>query len=174
MSPTETGRPLRAETTSDSTAGSAIPNWLRAWWPAIVWAIIISVFSTDFFSPEHTGSLILPIIRWLYPSISKEGLEFVHHLIRKSAHFIEYFVFFMLLYHGIRATRRDPRPWHWSWALVAWFIAASYSVLDEIHQIFVPSRGPSPWDSLLDSTGALVALLVLFALYRRFLHPRPD
>jgi VanZ family protein len=47
-------------------------------------------------------------------------------------------------------------------------------VLDEVHQIFVPSRGPSPWDSLLDSTGALVALFVLFLLYRRFLRVRPD
>jgi VanZ family protein len=51
-------------------------------------------------------------------------------------------------------------------------IAAVYSGLDEFHQVFVPSRGPSPWDSLLDSTGALVALLTLFFLYRRFQRAR--
>jgi VanZ family protein len=113
------------------------------------------------------------LILWLYPSISPDALELAHHIIRKSAHFTEYFIFFLLLYHGIRATRQDRQPWHWSWALAAWFIAAVYSAFDEIHQIFVPSRGPSPWDSLLDSTGALFALLVLFLLYRRFLRSRP-
>ncbi len=130
--------------------------------------------STDTFSAAHTSLVIEPLFRWLFPSISYEALERAHHLVRKSAHFTEYFIFFLLLYHGIRASRRDNRPWHWSWAIVAWLIAAVYSVLDEIHQIFVPSRGPSPWDSLLDSTGALFALLILFFLYRLFLRARPD
>ncbi|HTZ46944.1 MAG TPA: VanZ family protein [Verrucomicrobiae bacterium] len=159
---------------ANSPRPSRIPNWLRAWWPALAWAAFISIMSTDRFSAEHTSRIIEPILRWLIPAMSADTLELVHHLIRKSAHFTEYFVFFMLLYHGIRATRRTTRRWHWSWALIAWLIAALYSVLDEVHQIFVPSRGPSPWDSLLDSTGALFALLVLFFLYRRFLRPRPS
>jgi len=153
---------------------SRIPNWIRAWWPALAWAAFISLMSTDRFSSEHTSRVIEPLLHWLMPTISPDTLELVHHLIRKSAHFTEYFVFFMLLYHGIRATRRTTRRWHWSWALIAWLIAALYSVLDEIHQIFVPSRGPSAWDSLLDSTGALFALLVLFLLYRRFVRPGPS
>ncbi len=152
----------------------AIPLWLRAWWPALLWAAFISVMSTDTFSAAHTSLVVEPLFRWLFPSISREGLELAHHLVRKSAHFTEYFIFFLLLYHGIRASRRDNRPWHWSWAIVAWLIAAVYSVLDEIHQIFVPSRGPSAWDSLLDSTGALFALFMLFFLYRLFLRARPD
>jgi VanZ family protein len=156
------------------TPKPGIPTWLCAWWPAILWAAIISIFSTDAFSAEHTSLVIEPILRWIYPAISEDTLDLAHHLVRKSAHFIEYFVFFLLLYHGFRATRRDSRPWHWSWALIAWLIAAVYSVLDEVHQIFVPSRGPSPWDSLLDSTGALFALFALFLLYRRFLRTRPD
>ncbi len=152
---------------------SRIPIWLRAWWPAIFWAALISVLSTDSFSATHTGLVVTPLLRWLIPSITPQGIELVHHYIRKSAHFVEYFIFFMLLYHGIRATRRDTRPWNWSWALVAWLIAAVYSALDEIHQIFVPSRGPSAWDSLLDSTGALFALIVLFLLYRLFQRSHP-
>jgi VanZ family protein len=51
-------------------------------------------------------------------------------------------------------------------------IAALYSALDEFHQTFVASRGPSAWDSLLDSTGALVALFTVFFLYRRFQRAR--
>jgi VanZ family protein len=68
------------------------------------------------------------------------------------------------LYRGIRGAREG---WHWSWAFAAWGIAAFYSILDEVHQIFVASRGPSPWDSLLDSTGAFLGLIALF-LYFHF------
>lgn len=158
----------------ESPRPARIPNWLRAWWPALAWAAMISILSTDSFSSEHTSRIIEPLLRWLIPTISAGTLDLVHHLIRKSAHFTEYFIFFLLLYHGIRATRRATQRWHWSWALVAWLIAALYSVLDEVHQIFVPSRGPSPWDSLLDSTGALFALLVVYLLYRRFVRSRPN
>jgi VanZ family protein len=145
---------------------SPLSTRLRAWWPALLWAALISLLSTDTFSSVHTSQIIEPLLRWLIPSISRSGLDLAHHLIRKSAHFTEYFIFGLLLYHGIRASRRNGNPWHWSWALVAWAIAAGYSALDEMHQFFVPSRGPSPWDSLLDSTGALFALIVLFILYR--------
>lgn len=161
-------------TRQQAPRSSSFPLWLRAWWPAFLWAAFISLLSTDSFSSAHTGLVVEPLVLWLFPSISHESLELTHHLIRKSAHFTEYFIFFVLLYHGIRATQQDSRPWNWYGALLAWFIAAAYSALDEIHQIFVPSRGPSAWDSLLDSTGALFALFVLYLLYRRLLTPRTE
>jgi VanZ family protein len=142
---------------------SFFPHWLRAWLPAIVWSVLIFFLSTDTFSALHTGSVIEPILRWLLPSLSPDAIDHLHFLIRKCAHFTEYFIFFILLYRGIRAGRTD---WRWTWASAAWFIAAAYSCLDEIHQSFVASRTASPWDSLLDSTGALVALLLLLAFYR--------
>lgn len=146
-----------------------IAAWLRSWWPALLWAGVIFVLSTDAFSWEQTGRFIDPILRWLFPSAPAEGIYLLHHLIRKTAHFVEYFIFFVFIYRGIHRSRPG---WHWTWALGAWLIAAVYSGLDEFHQVFVPSRGPSVWDSLLDSTGALVALLTLFFLYRRFQRAR--
>ena len=145
---------------------SMLLELLRRWWPALLWAAFIFAMSTDSFSSAHTRAIIEPFLRWLFPWLTGHQFDAVHHVIRKCAHLFEYFVFFLLLYRGVRGSRHG---WRWPWALAAWFIAAGYSALDEIHQIFVPSRGPSPWDSLLDSTGALIALLVLFVLYRRFL-----
>jgi VanZ family protein len=144
---------------------SFFPPWLLAWLPAILWSAVIFTLSTDTFSAFHTGSVIESVLRWLIPSLSGDTINQIHFFIRKSAHFTEYFIFFLLLYRGIRAGRAC---WHWSWGFVAWFIAAVYSCLDEIHQSFVASRTASPWDSLLDSTGALVALVVLFLFYRLF------
>jgi len=150
-------------------AKSLIPAWLRAWWPAVVWGIIIFTASTDSFSSQQTAVIIWPILHLLIPSLTVPQFEFIHHIIRKTAHFTEYFIFFLLLFRGIRGGRPG---WHWSWAFTAWFIAAAYSALDEIHQSFVASRTASPWDSLLDSTGAFMALFVVFLFYKFIRRPR--
>jgi VanZ family protein len=138
-------------------------DWLRAWWPAITWACVIFSMSTDTFSSEHTASVLEPLLRWLIPSLTDERFEMIHHFLRKSAHFSEYFVFCLLIYRGMRGGRKG---WRWSWGLGALFAAAGYSVLDEIHQAFVASRTASAYDSLLDSTGAFFAVAVLWMWFR--------
>jgi VanZ family protein len=137
--------------------------FLRSWWPALVWAAVIFSLSTDTFSAEHTGRILEPVLRWLFPSISIENFLLIHHLVRKSAHFTEYFIFCLLIYRGIRGS---DTGWRWSWGLSALFIAAAYSALDEIHQAFVASRTASPYDSLLDSIGAFFAIATLYVWFR--------
>src|SRR3974390_343826 len=144
---------------------SMILTWLRAWGPAMVWCTIIFLASTDGLSSEHPSRYFVPLLHWLFPSMSSDTIDIVHHLFRKFAHFAEYFIFFLLVYRGVRAGRQG---FHWSWGFIAWVIAALYSLSDEFHQVFVPSPGASIWDSLLDSSGALVALFVVFFLYRYF------
>jgi VanZ family protein len=137
--------------------------WLRAWFPALCWAGVIFFMSTDTFSAEHTGSVLQRILSWLAPSLSEGNFELIHHLIRKGAHFTEYFIFSALLYRGVRGGKQG---WRWSWGFSGLFIAAAYSALDEIHQAFVASRTASPYDSLLDTTGAFAAMIVLFLWFR--------
>jgi hypothetical protein len=91
-------------------------EWLRAWWPALLWAGVITFASTDDFSSANTSSVILPIVRWVYPTLSSEHLEAIHLSVRKSAHFAEYFIFYVLLYRGIRGRRSG---WRWSWGVTA-------------------------------------------------------
>ncbi|MGC1485641.1 MAG: VanZ family protein [Candidatus Acidiferrum sp.] len=136
-----------------------IPAWLRAWWPALLWAAIIFTFSTDTFSSEHTATILSFIVKRLFPHLTSHQFNFIHHLIRKAAHFTEYFIFCVLLYRGFRG---DRKGWRWSWGLSALFVAAGYSIMDEIHQAFVASRTASPYDSLLDSLGAFFAFAALF------------
>jgi VanZ family protein len=136
---------------------------LSNWWPAFIWAAFIFSMSTDTFSAEHTGSVLEPILRRLVPSLAEDQLWSIHYSLRKSAHFAEYFVFCLLLYRGVRGGRKG---WRWTWGLVASFSAVGYSMLDEIHQVFVASRTASSYDSLLDSAGAFVAIAALWVWFR--------
>jgi VanZ family protein len=138
-------------------------NLLKAWLPACAWAVMIVVASTDAFSPENTARTILPVLHGLMPQSTAATLDHVHFAIRKLAHFVEYFIFSLLL---LRAVRGDRSGWKPHWVLIALAIAAAYSVLDELHQSFVPSRTASGWDSLLDTIGAAVAQLTFWGWFR--------
>jgi VanZ family protein len=129
----------------------------------VLWAGVIAWASGDAFSSANTAPILERIVRWLDPTIGSEHLDAIHAFVRKSAHLVEYFILYVLVYRGIRGRRRG---WRWSWGLSAWIIAAAYSVLDEVRQSFVASRTASPWDALLDSAGALVALLCVLLLVR--------
>lgn len=52
-------------------------------------------------------------------------------------------------------------------ALTALAIAATYGVLDEIHQHFVPGRMPDVLDVLADITGAALGIWLLHTAVRR-------
>lgn len=142
---------------------------LKYWWPAILWAILIFTFSTGAFTSENTSRVIVPVLRWLFPHAMPETLSLIHHVIRKCAHFTEYFIFSLLLLHALRAGSRD---FGMRWALIVILIVAGYASLDEFHQSFVPGRGPAVSDVLLDTTGGataqvVVALMVLWHGVRR-------
>jgi VanZ family protein len=138
-------------------------GWVRSWLPAIAWAVLISVASTDSFSPEHTGRIITPILHWLFPSASLPTLNLLNHYIRKAAHVVEYFLFSVLVFRVIRGKESG---WQLRWAIWALAIAAGYSAFDEFHQSYVPSRTASPWDALLDTFGATAGQVVLWIWYR--------
>ncbi len=138
-------------------------GWVRAWWPAIAWACFIFIMSTDSFSVQHTYRIIEPILRWLFPSITRAQFALIHHIIRKMAHLTEYFMFSVLIYRGVRG---GGHGWRWTWGLAAFSIAAGYGALDEIHQIFVASRQASPHDAMIDATGALFAVAAIWLWFR--------
>src|ERR1700686_5108506 len=90
--------PQRDEIRQRVPVSSMVPQFVRSWWPALLWACIIFSISTDSFSSEHTGSIFYPIFHWLMPSLPLRQFEPIHYFIRKSAHFTEYFIFCLLLF----------------------------------------------------------------------------
>ena len=139
-------------------------RWLKIWWPAIVWAIVISSFSTAAFSSEHTSRIIIPFLHWLLPHATPKTLSTIHHVIRKCGHFAEYFILSLLILRGLRAQHRD---FGLRWALIVILMVAGYAALDEFHQSFVPGRSAAVSDVLLDTSGGAAAILIvaLFVLW---------
>jgi VanZ family protein len=123
--------------------------------------IVTFVFGTDHFSAENTR----PIIRWLMafffgrtssemPFASGEGF------LRKSAHFLEYGLLAFLWFRALRGG--NEKTWRWAWAGAALLATAVWASVDELQQGLISTqRTGSPWDVLLDSSGAATALLLV-------------
>lgn len=83
----------------------------------------------------------------------------------KFLHFGAYGVLGALILGALRPT---PTGYGRAQALLASAVASLYGVSDEIHQLFVPGRDADVLDWLADTSGALVATLLLAWLSRWF------
>lgn len=83
------------------------------------------------------------------------GVEQIHYYIRKTAHFMEYFILAVsvslpLYVYGIRGI----------WLmLTALILCTGFACLDEYHQLFVSGRVGSYKDVMIDSSGALLGII---------------
>jgi VanZ family protein len=144
-----------------------LPDRRRLWryGPPVVWATMIFVGSSDLLSGSHTGAFILGPLHWLLPHASDETLAFIHLAIRKAGHLTEYAILAWLTSRAVRTSSREflRRQWFW-FSLLA---VAAYSLSDEFHQMFVPSRGASLHDSMIDTVGGFIGLVLVWLWQRR-------
>jgi VanZ family protein len=130
---------------------------VKYWGPVFLWASMIFFFSTERFSSSNTSQIIGPLVQWLLPNASMEYQNGIHFFVRKLAHLTEYFVFAVLLLRAFLG----GRPTHWNRRPVLWTLALVlvYAFSDELHQLWVPSRGAHLSDSLLDFFGGSCGVL---------------
>ena len=72
-------------------------------------------------------------------------------IIRKGAHFTEYFILFILIYNVISlyVVERKARIY----SVIFVFL---YACSDEFHQSFIPGRGPAFKDVMIDTSGGIL------------------
>lgn len=139
--------------------------WLRRWWAVAVMMIAVFIFGTDLFSSENTR----PIFRWIMQWFLGDGAGAQlagggEGWLRKSAHFLEYALLAYLWFRALRGD--DQRRWKWSWFAIAFLATALWASVDELQQGYISRhRTGSGWDVLLDSTGGLTALMLVFLAY---------
>jgi VanZ family protein len=146
------------------------------WIPALLSILVIAFESTALMSAQNTS-------RWLYPAwvhffgpTSMDHWAYVHHLIRKTGHFIGYGLVSVGFFYSWRQTLRRIAMPHWTlWrraSALAVGCTLSIAIADEYHQSFLPTRTSSPVDVCIDLSGAVAAqfllLLIIQLLSRAF------
>ena len=132
---------------------------LARYGPLILWAALIFIGSTDLLSAENTGGVLARPVLWLFPHLSERTIEIFQLVVRKAGHVTEYAIFALLAARAFRTSARELLRQRWFW--VSLLLVVAYSLIDEFHQSFYLSRTASIYDSMIDSLGGLVALLLL-------------
>jgi len=124
-------------------------------------------------SSEDSGGIVSWVLSVILPgSVNPETYAAIEHVVtlvvRKTGHFAEFSLLGFCLYNHMRYVEQyiplsHPR-------MAAWVIGTLYAASDEIHQIFVPGRGPAVKDVLLDSAGVIFGITlfsVVLLIFRR-------
>ena len=99
----------------------------------------------------------------LSPSRQREILKSAGHIVRKIAHFTIYMTLGFL--SSVSFGRRKLITLK---SLVVLVICFIYACSDEIHQYFVPGRGCELRDVMIDTSGAVVGILISMAVFALF------
>src|SRR5260370_17940781 len=122
-------------------------------------AFLIFIGSSNLLSASNTSAFLVRPLHWLFPQASEGTLAILHFLIRKAGHLTEYAILALLAARAFRTSSRELLRRRWFWAPLLFVVI--YSLTDEYHQSFVPSRTASIYDSMIDSMGGLAALILL-------------
>jgi VanZ family protein len=137
---------------------------LSRYGPLVVWAALIFIGSSSVLSGSNTSAVLRPVL-WLFPHASEATLALIHFLVRKAGHLTEYAILALLAARAFRTSSRELLRHRWFW--LSFLFVVAYSLSDEFHQSFVPSRTASIYDSMIDSVGGLTALVLLAIRSRR-------
>lgn len=125
-----------------------------------LWLGIIFFFSNQpgVISIKQSDSIIYKIT----DIVSKKDEETIKHLstkwtflIRKTAHFLEFFILGLIIYLVL-----DIRKIKYT-LITAIILAILFASLDEIHQLFVVGRTAKVFDVFIDSIGSFLAIIIV-------------
>lgn len=124
--------------------------------PAFLWMIFI--FSMSMQTGQESSKVSLQIVAFINQFLHFSNSSILHTIIRKGAHMCEYAILALLLYYGFKHFLQDKIY------LFAFLSSILYAGLDECHQLFVDGRAGRLTDILIDTSGACLALLILYFL----------
>jgi len=138
-------------------------NFVKYWLPLLVWMVLIFSASADKASYQHSSTLFVPFIHWLFPHLPARQVDALHHFFRKCAHFMEYAILALLIRRTlINVFRTTFAPWGWRLVGAVVFLVFLYASSDEFHQSFVPGRTPLFTDVMIDTAGGTTGLALIW------------
>lgn len=138
-----------------------------AWSLALLWmGVIFYLSSQSGLESAHLSSgfreKLLSFLGLFFPAIKTASFDGFDYFIRKNAHFFAYLFLGILVYFAV-TNSHWPKPF-----FTAMIICVMYAASDEWHQLFVPGRSGQISDVLLDSSGALLGIIVCLFILKIF------
>ena len=135
----------------------------------ISWGLLISWMCFIFFMSHQPGNissnqseLVLKIFRFIGIELNNYFGELATFIVRKAAHFSEYFILFLFSYNVFRYYVKDKK-----YSIYLILFVVLYAISDEFHQYFIPGRGPAFRDVLIDTSGGIFAYIIM-KLFQEF------
>ena len=129
----------------------------------ILWIMIIFSFSLQ--SGDTSSQISSGFGQWLIQTILpfakdylEENWDVLHTLIRKGAHFTEFFVLGVLMRGSLHQYAYRIRA---SLGGTSWLMCVVVAACDETIQLFAGGRAGQVTDIMLDASGALVGIIVI-------------
>lgn len=133
-----------------------------AWLALLVWMGVIFYFS------HQSGDASMQLSDGIldsFKSLFQNFLDYhtLSYIVRKIAHFTEYFILGLLIYHLVKQYRVISKT------EIIWMIlfCVIYAMSDEFHQVFIGGRSPKVFDVIIDSLGSSLSILILQLLQKR-------
>lgn len=125
----------------------------------ICFIFINSMHSADISSQHSLG--VREFINYIL-SLLNINFVFTDHIVRKCAHFAEYFVLGVLLYSTAHAFADKIKRK----LTVVLLSGVSVAVIDEIIQVFSPGRACQISDVILDFCGVILATVIMVLIFK--------
>lgn len=151
-------------------------NILRAILIALLITQMWIIFGFSGQNGDESGSISRKITEAVTKNISsiqnlekeekEKVLRKVEHIIRKLAHFslyavIGFWLMSLMSTYKIKQRRR---------IFISGSIGLLYAISDEIHQAFIPGRGPQIGDVIIDFSGVVVGLLISILIIKTLIN----
>lgn len=124
----------------------------------IIWMIVIFIMSS-FTASESSGQSNF-IVELIVSIFKFNNIELISLIVRKLAHFIEYFILGLLVFNMIRYYDKS--------IYIAIMICVLYAISDEIHQLFVVGRSCQIIDMMIDSIGSFSGIILFKLLIKKY------
>ena len=147
-----------------SSSRASFRFYARAWLPVVLGICIIAMESTASLGADHTSAPLRRFYEMIFGVVTPAQWELIHHLIRKCGHFLGYGFIGLAWLRAWWMTL--PNSHFIQDAFLALMGTALVASIDELHQSYLPNRTGTPWDVLLDCSGAIALQLAVYVFMR--------
>lgn len=116
----------------------------------ILWMILIFIMSS--FNANSSSNQSNFIVDIVVNILKIDNIELLSLIIRKLAHFTEYFILGILVINMFNRNNISNKY------LISIILCIIYACTDEIHQFFVPGRSCQVTDVIIDSMGSIMGI----------------